>query len=85
MAGTRGRASPTHVSGKPFLDVGNGPIPCRPEVRDGTYVSYTVYFRDSEECLHSLSHLAASESEALDWFTRIGITVVAIRPSTQLR
>jgi hypothetical protein len=42
-------------------------------------MSFTVYFRDSEECLHSLSHLAASESEALDWFTRIGITVVAIR------
>jgi hypothetical protein len=42
-------------------------------------VSYTVYFRDSEECLHSLRHRAASESEALDWFTRMGITVVAIR------
>jgi len=41
-------------------------------------MSYTVYFRDSEECLHSLSHRAASESEALDWFTGIGITVVAI-------
>jgi hypothetical protein len=43
-----------------------------------TGMSYTVYFRDSEECLHSLNHRAASESEALDWFTRIGITVVAI-------
>ena len=42
-------------------------------------MSYTVYYRDSEECLHSLSHRAASESAALDWFTRIGITVVAIR------
>jgi hypothetical protein len=42
-------------------------------------MSYTVYFRDSEECLHSRSHRAASETEALDWFTRIGITVVAIR------
>jgi hypothetical protein len=42
-------------------------------------MSYTVYFRDSEEYLHSLSHRAASESEALDWFIRIGITVVAIR------
>ena len=42
-------------------------------------MSFTVYFRDSEECLHSLRHRAASESEALDWFTRIGITVVAIR------
>jgi hypothetical protein len=44
-----------------------------------TGMSFTVYFRDSEECLHSLSHRAASESEALDWFTRIGITIVAIR------
>ena len=42
-------------------------------------MSYTVYFRDSEDGLHSLSHRAASESEALAWFTRIGITVVAIR------
>jgi hypothetical protein len=42
-------------------------------------MSYTVYFRDSEECLHCLSHRAASESEAIDWFTRIGITVVAMR------
>ena len=42
-------------------------------------MSYTVYFRDSEECLRRLSHHAASESDALDWFTRIGITVVAIR------
>jgi hypothetical protein len=40
---------------------------------------FTVYFHDSEECLHSLSHRAASRSEALEWFTRIGITVVAIR------
>jgi hypothetical protein len=42
-------------------------------------MSYTIYFRDSEECLHSLSHRAASEPEALAWFTRLGITVVAIR------
>jgi hypothetical protein len=42
-------------------------------------MSYIVYFRDSEDGLHSLSHRAASESEALDWFTRIGITIVAIR------
>jgi hypothetical protein len=42
-------------------------------------MSYTVYYRDSEECLHSLSHRAASESDALAWFSRIGITVVAIR------
>ena len=42
-------------------------------------MSFTVYFRDSEDGLHSLSHRAASESEAVDWFTRLGITVVAIR------
>jgi hypothetical protein len=42
-------------------------------------MSYIVYFRDSEDCLHRLNHRAASESEALDWFTRVGITVVAIR------
>ena len=42
-------------------------------------MSFTVYFRDSEDGLHSLSHRAASESEALDWFTRMGINVVAIR------
>jgi hypothetical protein len=42
-------------------------------------MSYIVYFRDSDEGLRCLSHRAASESEALDWFTRIGIAVVAIR------
>jgi hypothetical protein len=42
-------------------------------------MSFTVFFRDSEQFLHSLSHRAASESEVLDWFTRMGITVVAIR------
>jgi hypothetical protein len=42
-------------------------------------MSYTVYFRDSEGGLHSLSHRAATKSDALDWFTRIGIAVVAIR------
>jgi hypothetical protein len=42
-------------------------------------MSYTVYFRDSDEGLRCLRHRAASESEALDWFTRIGIPVVAIR------
>jgi hypothetical protein len=42
-------------------------------------MSYTVYYRDSEDCLHCLSHRAASESEALEWFTRTGITVVAIQ------
>ena len=40
-------------------------------------MSYVVYFRDSEECLRCRRR-AASESEARDWFTRIGITVVAI-------
>ena len=42
-------------------------------------MSYTVFFRDSEDCLHSLSRRAASESEALRWFSRLGIVVVAIR------
>ena len=42
-------------------------------------MSYTVYYRDSEECLHSLRHRAANESEARAWFTRCGIVVVAIR------
>ena len=42
-------------------------------------VSFTVYFRDAEECLHSLSHRATSQAEVLDWFTRLGITVVAIQ------
>jgi hypothetical protein len=42
-------------------------------------VSYTVYFRDAEECLHSLSRRATSQAEVLDWFTRLGITVVAIQ------
>jgi hypothetical protein len=45
---------------------------------------YTAYYRDSEECLHSLCRRAASESEALAWFTRIGITVVAIRAELAL-
>jgi hypothetical protein len=48
-------------------------------MRDSRVVSFTVYFRDSEECLRSTIHRAASRSEALDWFTRIGIAVVAIR------
>jgi hypothetical protein len=42
-------------------------------------VTYTVYFRDSEDGLRCLSHHAASESEARDWLTRIGIVVVTIR------
>jgi hypothetical protein len=42
-------------------------------------MSFTFYYRDSEECLHCLSHRAANESEALDWFSRLGLTVVAIR------
>ena len=42
-------------------------------------MSYTVYFRDSEDGLRCLRHRAGSESEALQWFIRIGITVVAIR------
>jgi hypothetical protein len=42
-------------------------------------MNYAVYIRDSEDGLRCLSHRAASESEAVRWFTRIGITVVAIR------
>jgi hypothetical protein len=40
--------------------------------------SYTVFFRDSEECLRCVSHRAASESEAREWFIRFGIALVAI-------
>jgi hypothetical protein len=54
------------------LDRGSSNLP-------GRTLSYTVHFRDSEDCMRSLSHRAASESDALAWFTRIGITVVAIR------
>ena len=42
-------------------------------------MSYVVYFRDSEECLHCVQRRAASEAEARDWFARMGITVVGIR------
>jgi hypothetical protein len=42
-------------------------------------MTYTVYFHDSEECLRCLRRRAASESEALEWFAGVGITVVAIR------
>jgi hypothetical protein len=41
-------------------------------------MTYTVYYRDSEEGLHCLSHGTASESEARDWFTRLGMAVVAM-------
>jgi hypothetical protein len=41
-------------------------------------MTYTVYFRDSEQYLRCLSRRAESESEAREWFTRIGIAVVAI-------
>jgi hypothetical protein len=34
-----GRAGPTHVSGKPFIDVGSGRIPCRPGVRHSAAVT----------------------------------------------
>jgi hypothetical protein len=46
--------------------------------------SYTVFFRDSEECLRCLSHRAASESEAREWFTCAGIVVVAIAAEARL-
>ena len=42
-------------------------------------MTYTVYFRDSEECLRSMSRRAASMAEARDWLTRMGIAVVAIQ------
>ena len=45
---------------------------------------YTVFFRDSEECLRCLTHRAATESEAREWFTRVGIAVVAIAAETRL-
>ena len=48
-------------------------------------MSYTVYFRDSEECLHCLSHRAASESEVLDWFTGNGSPWWRSGPSSQDR
>jgi hypothetical protein len=41
-------------------------------------MTYTVYFRDSEECLRRMSRPATSKAEARDWFTRMGIAVVAI-------
>ena len=47
--------------------------------------SYTVFFRDSEECLRCLSHRAASESEAREWFIRFGIAVVAIAAEAEAR
>jgi hypothetical protein len=46
--------------------------------------NYTVYFRDSEESLRCLDHRAPNESEARDWFTRIGIAVVAIRAQARI-
>jgi hypothetical protein len=41
-------------------------------------MTYAVYFRDSEEYLRRMDHPAASKAEARDWFTRMGIAVVAI-------
>jgi SOS response regulatory protein OraA/RecX len=46
--------------------------------------SYTVFFRDSEECLRCLSRRAASESEVREWFTSVGIDVVAITAEARL-
>jgi len=42
-------------------------------------MTYTVYFRDSEECRRCMSRRAASKAEARDWCTRMGIAVVAIQ------
>ena len=57
----------------------------RPEARESDAMtrSYTVFFRDSEQCLRCLSRRAASESEAREWFTRVGIAVVAIAAETR--
>ena len=46
--------------------------------------NYTVYFRDSEDGLRCLSHRAPSESKAREWFTRLGIAVVAIRAEARI-
>jgi hypothetical protein len=42
-------------------------------------MTYTVYIRDSEECLRCMSRRAGSKVEARDWFMRKGIGVVAIQ------
>jgi hypothetical protein len=42
-------------------------------------MAYTIYFRDSEECLRCMSRRAASKAEARAWFTRMGIAVIAIQ------
>ena len=42
-------------------------------------MAYTVYFRDSEECLRCISRRAASKAEARAWFMRMGIAVIAIQ------
>jgi hypothetical protein len=54
-------------------------IPLGTGMRDSPGMSYTVYFRDSEDCLRCVSRLAASKAEARDWFTRMGIAVIAIQ------
>jgi hypothetical protein len=46
--------------------------------------NYDVYFRDSEECLRCLSHPAPSESAAREWFTRLGVAVVAIHAQARV-
>lgn len=56
---------------------------CSPAVAEARG-NYTVYFRDSEECLRCLSHRAPSESDAREWFTRVGIAVVAIRAQARI-
>ena len=56
---------------------------CSPAVAEARG-SYTVYFRDSEESLRCLSHPAPSESAAREWFTRLGIAVVAIQAQARV-
>jgi hypothetical protein len=48
-------------------------------MRHGPAMTYTVYLRDSEECLRCMSRRAASKAEARDWCTRMAIAVVAIQ------
>jgi uncharacterized DUF497 family protein len=54
-------------------------IPLGTGMRDSTAMAYTIYFRDSEECLRCMSRRAASKAEVRAWFTRMGIAVIAIQ------
>ena len=56
---------------------------CSPAVAEARG-NYTVYFRDSEECLRCLSRPAPSESAAREWFTRLGVAVVAVQAQARV-